>query len=313
MILKKAKYFLWFFLLVVAPTTIHAQKYELTLYSGECWYQPAGRTKWEKLTKMQKVEVNQVSKIKIANNTQVFVEETNKAFLMNKAGIWQIEQWLKKDKLPSIGGQYLAFLLKELTHKHKSIDEYAEGYLKQKGLVSRGNACAVILSPENESLIDSSVIVFRWLALPNIKSYSVVLYKDLDNDTTPFFEKEINDTNFHANLNELQIEKGLTFYWSVNVKNNLNCNRHAFKIPQTEELKQFEQKNKEFSEKLKFNDAMNTFLKAGFYEQHNFYKAANQYFKKATEIEPQNQLYRESYALFLARHGYLIEAKKLSK
>ena len=294
---------------------VYAQKYELTLVTGECFYQPTGQTKWKQLERYEKdVWLDKTSKIKVGKNTQLFMleNESKKVFLIDKSGFWKVEQFTKQE-LPSVIYQYFSFLSKELTHKHKSLDEYALQYLQQKGLVSRGNICNSYITPAHESILDSVAYVFKWHTEVQTKSYILAFYKDLDKDTESFWKREVSDTTFCVNFEELQLKSGEKYFWSVYPTGISECIRYEFRLPKLEEMKQLELNLSELKPYLTQNIAMNAFLKAGVYEQNHFYKKADNYYYIASKKEPQNSLFKESYALFLARNGNIDKAKLINK
>ncbi|MFN3380444.1 MAG: tetratricopeptide repeat protein, partial [Runella zeae] len=235
-------------------------------------------------------------------------------FLLNTAGVWRFQQLIDQPQIksPSMVKQYLGFLMQHINHAEKSIDEYAEGYMRKKGLVNRGPGLTapLMVSPQFESNLENETVTFLWKSKPRTTSYTFAIYDDWNANADPIFVKEIPDTSLQVSMDKALLESDRLYYWSVVPQNTTQSIRYAFKRLKNDDLKKFEEKLIALQTDLKFNKAMNAFLKAGLYEENYFYPEANRQFLNALELEPKNQLFRQSYALFLARHGQLDDAKK---
>ncbi len=291
-------------------------QYEIAWIEGDFWHQPSGQVKWQKLeNKTKQVAINPADKIKIGKGAQIIVTgKDGSGYLLNKAGVWRLQQLIDQPQIksPSMVKQYLGFLMQHINHAEKSIDEYAEGYMRKKGLVNRGPGLTapLMVSPQFESNLENETVTFLWKSKPRTTSYTFAIYDDWNANADPIFVKEVPDTTLQVSMDKALLESDRLYYWSVAPQNTTQSIRYAFKRLKNDDLKKFEEKLIALQTDLKFNKAMNAFLKAGLYEENYFYPEANRQFLNALELEPKNQLFRQSYALFLARHGQLDDAKK---
>jgi hypothetical protein len=301
-------------LLLISGQLTHAQKLDIFLLSGDCWYQPAGQIKWKKLSnKDSTMHVTPESKIKLMVNAQLIVSQDQKTFLVNKPGVWRIGQLLAQSaKTPSLLEKYFTYLLDHLTHQHKSLDEYAEYYLRQKGLVSRGVGCTtpLMLIPEYDAALRDKSVDFKWAADPKAKSYTLAFYEDWNESTKPYWQQEVPAKTIRIDLDKALLEYGKEYFWCVYPTGQPNCARYLFKRSPPESLREFEKQLRTLNTQLKYDQAMNAFVRAGLYELNRFYGEANRQYRAALQLAPKNQLYRKSYGLFLARIGRVEEAKK---
>jgi hypothetical protein len=297
------------------PTKTLVQ-YEVAWLDGSFWVQPTGQFKWQEIKKLtEKLMLSPTDKIKLGSNTQLIVRGSDgSAHLLNKAGVWRLQQLIEQPSLktPSAVKQYLGFLLKHINHSEKNIDTYAEAYMRKKGLVSRGPGVAAPLmrSPQFDSRLEANQTTFIWKSMPNTTTYSFTIYEDWRENSEPIWSKTVTDSTLSVNLDQALIERDRTYYWSVFPNSKRHDVRYTFKRIKPEELQVFEQKMAELQSQAAYGAAMNSFLKAGLYEENLFLPEANQAFLSALKIAPSNRLFKESYVLFLARNGQVEEAKK---
>jgi hypothetical protein len=316
LIIMKTQIVLLFFFLS-SFTHLPPAEYEVAWAEGEFLYQATGQTKWQKVeSAAKKIQLSLTDKVKLSKGAQVIITaKDGSGYLLNTVGEWRLQQLLNKPNgalSPSIAKQYLGAMMKHINHTEKSIDEYAEGYMRKKGLVNRGPGLTapLMVSPQYESVLETNSVTFSWKSKGKTPAYSFALYDDWNETESPIWEKEVADTTLLINLDKELLESDRTYYWSVAPKNTPMGVRYAFKRIKNEDLKLFEQKLKDLQTDLKYSKGMNAFVKAALYEENQFYPEANREFQNALRLEPSNRLFRQSYALFLARNGQVDDAKK---
>ncbi len=296
------------------------QSYTIAWVDGEFWYQPTGQVQWQKVENSnEKKSLNATDKVKIGKGAQVIIiAKDQSGFLLNKTGVWRVEQLIDKKEIqtPSKVQQYLGFLVKHLNHSEKSIDDYAEGYMQKRGAVTRGAimGAPLMLSPQYGSLLAADTETFVWKSKKGTTAYTFALYDDINETENPIWQKKLTDTTLKVSLNAVLKKKDFLYYWCVSPTDVVNnVPRSVVKRAKTEDLKRIEQVLHDLQVGFQYNEAMKAFVKAALYEENQFYAEANRQFQQALKLEPQNHLFRKSYALFLARNGQLEEAKKYNE
>jgi hypothetical protein len=299
------------------PFSLTEKSYEVRLLTGELWYQIDNKKDWSKLPKHGTIlKLRDNDKIKLGPGSSIGILNDKNFLTIDKNGIWTIKQLVSSQKnTQSVAGPYLMYIFQNLTHAHKSIDEYAEGYMRKKGLISRGEGCTtpLMLTPEYDAILPENKTEFKWNNQPGTFQYTINLYTDWQEDSKPIYSQTVGGTSLIVDLNKELIEKGTTYYWCVYPKEKPNCARYSFKLAEDAELSEFKQKLKELTASLNYGTGLNAFIKAGLYEQNNFFGEAAREYRRAMQQDKGNALFIETYQLFLARNGRLEEAKKLAE
>ena len=288
---------------------------------GPVAYRPSAKVSWKEINGRNSNPVLYANyEVKLSNQSILILEPAGHTpiVIWGKAGIDQVRMLVQpanrpgKDEVAIVLGNYFKSLWRNLTHDHETIDSYAQGYMKQKGVISRGCSPPLMLTPDYGAILTSDTsLFFVWKRDPSVQRYSLSLYDNYDTKANLLYSTETNDTTLLFPLNKPFIKKEKTYYWSVFPVGDPNCARYSFRLATSDTLRELQAKVATLESKLRGSVALTAFVKAALYEEKHFFSEAYQAYFQAHRLSPTNPLFSNGFALFLARRGLTEQVKSL--
>lgn len=289
----------------------------VTYVEGPAEYRPSNRVAWQPLdNRAQAITVQPQYEFRLSPKAVVVLAQPGKepVVIRNQTGVIGVGTLLKTppDEVSSALGGYFKYLWYNLRHHHESIESYAQGYMKRKGVVSRGEGCTppLMLMPDYGAAIPGdSALRFSWKKEPGVTTYTLAIYDNYDDKANQLYRTDVADTTLLFTLDKPFLEKDVTYYWTVSPVGKPNCVRYTFSLPKSEVFRQLEAIIAALQQKLPADLGLAFFVQATLYEGSRFYPEAYRAYFHAYRLAPNNQLYRDGLALFLARRGMTEQAK----
>ncbi len=195
--------------------------------------------------------------------------------------------------------EFLAFIWHKMTEEHKDLTKYAKRYMRDKGLSFRDGCTTPLMEmPYYGTSIQGDSVYFSWKK-DSVENYTFKIY-NAPTEGKELYSIDVLGQNFKLASNFLSV--GIDYYWVVFPKNNPNCIRFKFKIEKSDAVLSFKLKMRELESQLNVGEAMNALVKAELYEQYSFLLEAQNQYKIALKLEPNNAMFQEMYTLFMARN-----------
>ncbi|MGF7216219.1 hypothetical protein GGR92_002384 [Spirosoma lacussanchae] len=316
------------FLLVVllSPAALSAQSTKQNapiasrvLYAdGPVSYRTSARSPWVPIgPASQNPALAAAYTIKLNEQSILVLEQPGKApvVIRNRPGEFTVTTLLQSSASDGVGlalADYFRYLWRNLTHHHETIDSYAQGYMKRKGVVSRGCTTPLMLTPDYGAVLATDTSMqFAWKHDPTARRYTLAIYDNYDEKANTLFTTETADTTLAFALDKPFIEKEVTYYWSVYPVGKPNCARYTFSLPKPDALRTLETKLVALDQEMQSSAALAAFVRATLYEGNRFYPEAYRAYFQAYRLAPANVLFRDGLALFLARRGMTQQAHAL--
>ena len=165
-----------------------------------------------------------MDEIRLTSQSILIIEPIGRTpvLIQNRPGIARVSVLLRpaatggSNELASVLGDYFKSLWRNLRHNHETVDSYAQGYMKQKGVVSRGCAIPLMLTPDyGAALVSDTALTFTWHRDPSVQRYTMAIYDDEDPKANTLYTTDTADTTLVFTLDKPFIEKDVTYYWSV--------------------------------------------------------------------------------------------------
>lgn len=258
--------------------------------------------------------------VKLTDQSILIVEPTGRTPIVvwGRAGIIRMSTLVStsatagSNELASALGDYFVYFWRNLTHHNETLDSYAQDYMKTKGVVSRGCAIPLMLTPDyGAALASDTSLTFIWQRAPSVQRYTMAIYDGENPKANTLYTTDTADTTLVFTLDKPFIEKDVTYYWSVFPVGDPNCARYTFTLVKSAALHELEAKMTTLETKLRGSAALTAFVKATLYEGNHFYSEAYRAYFQAHRLSPANPLFRDGFALFLARRGLTEQAKAL--
>ena len=289
--------------------------------SGPVAYRSSAKAPWKEIGAANpNPTLSAMDEVKLTNQSILILEPTVRIpiVIQNRPGVARVSDLLSAsatggtNELASVMGDYFKNLWHNLTHKHETVDSYARGFMKTKGVVSRGCAIPLMLTPDyGASLVSDTSLTFTWQRDPSVQRYTMAIYDGKDPKAKTLYTTDTADTTLVFTLDKPFIEKDVTYYWSVFPAGDPNCARYTFTLVKSDALRELEAKMADIDAQLRGSVALTAFVKAALYEGNHFYSEAYRAYFQAHRLSPTNPLFRDGFALFLARRGMTEQAKAL--
>ncbi|MDC1068999.1 hypothetical protein OAQ99_07560, partial [Candidatus Kapabacteria bacterium] len=192
--------------------------FDVKTVSGSVKYQKAGKGSWNALSKG--IKLDNGDQLKISSGAHLnLVHSNGNPIEVSKSGNYSIEKLAAKanTKKSDVTKKFTNYLLDELGD---SEDLLAEGNLSDNmstlGAVERAipkfspNSLNLGFPRSSYSLEDK--VVFNWYQFKNNQNYTFVLKNDMEEVV---LEKETTGTSIELDLEQIGLEKGICYYWSV--------------------------------------------------------------------------------------------------
>lgn len=226
------------------------------------------------------------------------VHVSGKPLEVKKSGSYKVAMLESQVKTGSgILTKYTDFILSSNTPETK------KNKLSATGAVDRGETYAIkVMLPENQfSGIYNNVAVVSWdgsIAGP----YIVTLRNMFDDELNKF---ETPETSFKIDLTEPKYAKENAVIVEVRSKADPKqvSKSHMIKRLAPAEQAGVKKSLTEIGDDVADETALNKFILAGFYEQHNLFIDAIAAYEDAIRLAPDVAMFKEAYDDFLLRHG----------
>ena len=287
----------------------------VTYVEGPVAYRSSTQMSWQPISNRRAVTLYPSYELRLAPQAVLALAQPGReaVVIRNQLGIVKLSTLLQKphSEVATVLGTYFQFLWRNLTHKHESIDTYAQGYMKRKGVVSRGEGCTppLMLTPDyGAAIVGDSAVRFSWKTEPGTLGYTFAIYDNYDDKANRLYQTTTTDTTLLFALDKPFLEKAVIYYWTVAPTKKPNCARYTFHISKSDVFQQLEAKIATLQQQLGTDVALAAFVKATLYEGSHFYSEAYRAYFEAHRLSPKNSLYRDGFALFLARRGLVRQA-----
>lgn len=229
----------------------------------------------------------------------VFSNEAGEVVYLKKPGNYDVKDFatLKTAAADqSFTTYYFKYVAGQVTHHHEDVEGDYKENLRNLGGVSRGHMQSCLLTPNNAELILDTVITFSWSSFSTVKDYTFIIFSDslLQNQTVV---RDVRDT--FTTVSCQSFKAGNTYYWKIESRTLNNCMESSFTIPSAGEKKSLEFQHKELLKGLIYSKGLNKLIEAQFYTSKGAFKPANDCYKQALKLEPDNEAIVQAYQNFM--------------
>lgn len=234
--------------------------------------------------------------LKLVDNAYIgLIHATGKPLEVRQSGSYKVADLAAKvGGGASVMNKYTDFIL-------SSNAETKKNKLSATGAVHRATETAAIkvMLPEKYADVYNTTAVINWDGSKAQGPYVVVLKNAFDEQLAKF---ETPETTLTVDLSDAKLAADVVILVEVSSKNNPKqvSKQHMIKKMATADK---EKVKKEYTTEMgeaSEPTALNKYILAAFYEQHNLLIDAIVAYEEAVKLEPS---YRESYDEFLLRHG----------
>ncbi len=293
-------------------------KFKVLAVKGEVKYAKSEKGPWEPLT--LKAELNENTLIKLESDNYVgLIHQSGKTLELKNKGKFKIAD-LSKDiekKPANITKRLTAYLLEEVNQYDDIMSKgnYRKN-MQETGAVERSveimndysteesivdlltemNAITLI-SPRKSNVINGK-ITFSWELNPDIKEYKLYLHDRFDREV---FSTTTSNTSVTIDLNELNLDPDVYYFWNVSDKNNPLSKSYdcAFLILNAEEQAKIQNDIKNIYSELEWSDSpINNLVLATYYNENQLYFNALEHYEKAMTKAPDIDDFKKFYELF---------------
>ena len=158
----------------------------------------------------------------------------------------------------------------------------------------------------------NSEVVFKWIKQAGASGYTFYV---IDENLNAVYNKQTSDTSLTVNLRDLNLSNEKSYYWQVTSENaKLEVSAPVgFKIISDEEYDEVKNAIKESEIYENADASTRSLMEAVAMEHVKLYYDANTILEQLTKTQPNNNLFRISYAGFCMRIGQYAKAKMLLK
>jgi hypothetical protein len=242
--------------------------------------------------------------LKVSDNAYVgLIHVTGKPLELKSAGKYKVTDLSAKVGTgASVLNKYTDFILSSSAQKKGN-------NLAATGAVHRGVDNIKVYLPRSSSYVYSDTIFIEWEKDKAIAPPYVVTFTSLFGDELG--KVETSDYSISLNLNDAKFANENDIMVKVASKKDR-------KESEIHTLRKFSRSDKEkvgaaFSEvqaQTADNTALNSLIRAGFFEQNKLLPDAASAYQKAIRLEPGVQAYQEAYEAFLLRTGIKVPVKR---
>jgi hypothetical protein len=292
--MKKISYFMLLLLLSVSAA---AQSNIFVIYSmkGDI---SVVENKVETKAKIGKI-LNGDAMIKLAPGSfaTLLCNET-RLFSLNKTGNYTTGKLADSCKVnnSSFSATYLKYIWNEFTKPKGSPEKNRKAYMANVGAVSR-SINNVWIDPKLDTVYYvSGTIPLSWKSYTDAEEFEFKLF-DAVNLASPVFTKTIKKK--HIDISDLlkNIQTGKTYYWTAMIKGEDNEERKLLRYWTKDEYTHFYSGIKKVNGASE-GDAETNFRLGFLLEEAHFLADAYNHYLKATQLAPDNPLYRFTFMSF---------------
>lgn len=314
------KKFIFLLVAFVLTATLFAQqgKFKVLAVKGEVKYAKSERGPWEPLS--LKTELNENTIIKLESDNYVgLIHQSGKTLELKNKGKFKVAE-LSKDvekKPANITKRLTAYLIEEVNQYDDmmSSKNYRRN-MQETGAVERSveifndysteessmellieSHAIELISPRKSNVLNGK-ITFSWEPDPNIKEYKFCLHDRFDREV---YNTTTQSTSITIDLNELNLERDVYYFWNVYDKNNplaksFDC---AFLILDDMEAAKIQNDLKNIYSELEWSDSpMNNLVLAAYFNEHSLYFNALEHYQRAMTKAPDIDDFKKFYELF---------------
>lgn len=244
--------------------------------------------------------INNGSTIKVGSGSfaTLLCNET-KMFSLSKAGSYSTSSLSDSCKInnSSISANYMKYIWNEMTKSKGTPEKNRKAYMSNVGAVGRGDINNVWVDQRLDSVnYVSGTIPLSWKCfVDEAEEFEFRLYDA--SKTKVIFSKNIKKK--HVNISEIAklMQPGQTYYWNATVKGeDENAARHYLHFKTKDEYQAFLKTIKK-AEGAESEAEMN-FRLAFILEENHYIAEAYNYYLKATQLDPTNAFYRNTFMSF---------------
>jgi hypothetical protein len=222
-----------------------------------------------------------------------------KAFSLSKPGNYATASLKDSCKISSgsLSSNYLKYVWSEMTKSKGTPEKNRKAYMANVGAVSRGDINNVWVDQRLDTVnYVSGTIPLSWKCfVDEVEDFEFRLYDA--SKTKVIFSKEVKKK--HVNISEILklIQPAQTYYWNATVKGeNENVARHYLQYKTKDEYQAFLNTIKK-ADGAESEAEMN-FRLAFVLEENHYIGEAYNYYLKATQLDPSNSFYRNTFMSF---------------
>lgn len=296
--MKKRKFTLVLGLLA-ACASVFAQDYSFKVLAAKGSNEIKSGGAWQPLK--TGASLRQGDEIKVGENSYIgLVSVKGKPKELKEAKVYKVEDLEKEiGQGQSVLNKYTDFILSSNSAEAK------KNRLSATGAVHRAVEAAPIqvLLPENQhSGIFSNVAVINWESTKVAGPY-VVTVRNMFDDELGKIETPENSLQIDLNDPRFAAENALLIEVSSKADAKLASKQHLIKKLTPEEQEKVKASLTEIMGDVAEQNALNKFILAGFFEQHDLFIDAIAAYEEAIRLAPDVPSYQEGYEEFLLRHG----------
>jgi len=295
LIMKKIVYF---FIVAFFPFLVSAQENMFVIYSVKGTVSVV-ENKVETKAKIGTI-INNGSTIKVgAGSFATLLCNETKMFSLNKAGSYTTSSLSDSCKTnnSSVSANYMKYIWNEMTKSKGTPEKNRKAYMSNVGAVGRGDVNNVWVDQRLDSVnYVSGTIPLSWKCfVDEAEEFEFRLYDA--SKTKVIFPKAVKKK--HVNISEISqlIQPGQTYYWNATVKGEPeNTARQYLHYKTKDEYQAFLTTIKK-ADGTESEAEMN--FRLGFVLEENHYIGeAYNYYLKATQLDPTNSFYRNTFMSF---------------
>lgn len=199
----------------------------------------------------------------------------------------------------SVSANYMKYIWNELTKSKGSPEKNRKAYMANVGAVSR-SINNVWIDPKLDTInYVSGTIPLSWKSYTDAEEFEFQLFSD-KNSVSPIYDKTTKKK--HVDFADIlkQIQPGNTYYWTAMIKGESNEERKYIRYWTKDEYNEYFKsiKNSGASE----TEAESQFRLGFILEEAHFLAEAYNHYLKATQLSPDNSLYRYTFMSFKKDH-----------
>jgi len=309
--MKKAQFFFAIALSLLLSLSLAFAGHEFNVLTtkGDIKVKRENSKKWETLDNGQKLFTK--DQIKIKKGAYLSLVHTNgNPIEVNKSGNYSVSKLLSKanTKKSDVTKKFTSFILDELAESDDLLssgdlsDDMSTLGATERAFVKNG---INIRLPKSTYLIDNKIDI-SWYELKGASSYKFTLRNP---DDEVILSKELNSTELSINLDELKVENGECYYWSISADGKDSEEYCLFRMT-TKTISEINNDVQNISNELGKDAALGQLVLASYYAEKKVVNKAIKAFKTAIEISPDVEKYKFLYAKYLRSLGLEEEASK---
>jgi len=285
-------------LLTLFTSCAFAQEYAFKVLANKGTNEIKSGTVW--LPLKTGASLSSGDELKLGENAYLgLVHKSGKPLEVKKSGSYKVA--ILESEIKGSSGvltKYTDFILSSNSTETK------KNRLSATGAVDRGENYAIkVILPENQySGIYSNIAIVNWEGSETTGPYIVTLKNMFDDELA---KVETPETTFRIDLADAKFAKENAIL--VDVKSKADPKKaskpHMIKRLPAGEQTTIKASLTEITGDLAEETALNKFILAGFYEEHNLLIDAITAFEDAVRMQPEVTAYQEAYDDFLLRHG----------